>query len=60
MQDRQRVPGFARLYAALRTLQSEIEEVMLDFEGHMDLLRYVPSDQENSTCARTAHGNRSG
>lgn len=38
MQDRQRVSGFAKLYAALTSLQAEIEEVMLDFEGHMDIL----------------------
>jgi hypothetical protein len=43
MQDRQRVSGFARLYAALRTMQAEIEEVMLEFEGHMDLLTWVLS-----------------
>lgn len=41
MQDRQQVTGFARLYAALRSLQAEIEEVMVDFEGQMDILAYV-------------------
>ncbi|WWD00801.1 hypothetical protein V866_007737 [Kwoniella sp. B9012] len=32
MQDRQRVTGFARLYSALRSLQSNIEELMPEFE----------------------------
>jgi rabenosyn-5 len=38
MQDRQRVSGFARLYAALRKSQVEIEEAMGDFEAQMDIL----------------------
>lgn len=41
MQDRQRVSGFARLYAALRGLQVDIEEAMGEFEAQMDILTSV-------------------
>ena len=36
--DRQRMTGFARLYQALRSLQSEVEDTMPDFEEQMDIL----------------------
>ncbi|WVF69598.1 hypothetical protein IAT40_004376 [Kwoniella sp. CBS 6097] len=35
MADRQRVNGFARLYQALRTLQSEIEDLMPEYEDQL-------------------------
>ncbi|WVQ79874.1 hypothetical protein IAT38_001974 [Cryptococcus sp. DSM 104549] len=35
MQDRQRVTGFSRLYQALRSLQSEIEDLIPEYEDHL-------------------------
>jgi hypothetical protein len=38
MADRQRVTTFAKLYQMLRKLQSEIEDVMPEFEEQMEML----------------------
>ncbi|ORX34061.1 FYVE zinc finger-domain-containing protein [Kockovaella imperatae] len=36
--DRERVSGFSRVYKALRSLQSDIEDLIPDFEEHMGIL----------------------
>ncbi|WRT64590.1 uncharacterized protein IL334_001522 [Kwoniella shivajii] len=55
MQDRQRVTGFAKLYSALRTLQSDIEELMPEFEDQLAELTESDNPLNPSPAVLTTH-----
>ena len=43
MTDRQRVTGFAKLYAAFRAVQGEIDDLVPEFERQIAQLEYARS-----------------
>ncbi|WWD21672.1 hypothetical protein CI109_106158 [Kwoniella shandongensis] len=57
MQDRQRVTGFARLYQAMRDLQSEIEDLIPDYEDQLMELTDSPDPIDPSSELIATHKN---
>lgn len=55
MADRTRITPFARLYAALRTLQSEISLILPPFEADLQTLQTSSEDTEPSASLLATH-----